>query len=127
VQTPSDLYKALHSEYNFDFDPCPLDPQPKWDGLHIESKQQITLLLEIVFCFFIGRSSTRLIGNNRFIRVCTRQFNHGHSLQKELKKQINKIMNNPLVNKILNVLEGRIRIKDEAIRLRRGDRVRVDA
>lgn len=32
--TPPDLYKKLDDEFNFDFDPCPLDPQ--FDGLSIE-------------------------------------------------------------------------------------------
>ena len=39
VQTPTDLYNVLNEEFNFDFDPCPLDPQPKWDGLQIEWKK----------------------------------------------------------------------------------------
>ncbi len=39
VQTPTDLYDALNREFNFDFDPCPLDPQPKVDGLQIEWKK----------------------------------------------------------------------------------------
>jgi hypothetical protein len=39
VQTPPDLYDALNREFNFDFDPCPLDPQPKVDGLKIEWKK----------------------------------------------------------------------------------------
>ncbi len=39
VQTPTDLYKELDKEYNFDFDPCPLDPQPKSNGLQIAWKK----------------------------------------------------------------------------------------
>jgi site-specific DNA-methyltransferase (adenine-specific) len=34
--TPAELYKKLNNEFNFDFDPCPLDPSPKVDGLSIE-------------------------------------------------------------------------------------------
>ena len=39
VQTPTDLYEVLNTEYNFDFDPCPLDPQPKLNGLQVEWKK----------------------------------------------------------------------------------------
>lgn len=39
VQTPVELYEALNEEFNFDFDPCPLDPLPKWDGLKIDWKK----------------------------------------------------------------------------------------
>jgi hypothetical protein len=39
IQTPKDLYDALNEEYNFDFDPCPLDEEPKWDGLKIAWKK----------------------------------------------------------------------------------------
>ena len=31
--TPQDLYKVLDQEFDFDFDPCPLNPQPLFDGL----------------------------------------------------------------------------------------------
>jgi len=35
--TPLDFYKELDKEYNFDFDPCPLNHDiNKWDGLEIE-------------------------------------------------------------------------------------------
>jgi hypothetical protein len=33
VETPTDLYEALDEIYNFDFDPCPVDP--KFDGLDV--------------------------------------------------------------------------------------------
>lgn len=32
--TPPDLYYKLHDKYDFDFDPCPLNPS--FDGLNIE-------------------------------------------------------------------------------------------
>ena len=32
--TPKDLYNSLNSEFNFDFDPCPLNSQ--FDGLQME-------------------------------------------------------------------------------------------
>ena len=35
--TPKDFYDELDKEFNFDFDPCPLDHDIKeWDGLEIE-------------------------------------------------------------------------------------------
>lgn len=35
--TPSNIYDALNAEFNFDFDPCPLNHDTsKWDGLNIE-------------------------------------------------------------------------------------------
>lgn len=33
-KTPDDIYKSLHQEFDFDFDPCPEDP--KFDGLSVE-------------------------------------------------------------------------------------------
>lgn len=33
-QTPPEIYAALNGEFNFDFDPCPINP--KFDGLNIE-------------------------------------------------------------------------------------------
>ncbi len=33
-QTPQELYDGLNKEFNFDFDPCPVNP--KFDGLEIE-------------------------------------------------------------------------------------------
>lgn len=33
-ETPPDLYNKLDQEFNFDFDPCPIDPS--FDGLLIE-------------------------------------------------------------------------------------------
>ena len=32
--TPSNIYDELNNEFNFDYDPCPLNP--KFDGLHSE-------------------------------------------------------------------------------------------
>lgn len=32
--TPSELYNQLDKEFNFDFDPCPINPT--FDGLSIE-------------------------------------------------------------------------------------------
>lgn len=34
--TPDDLYNALDKEFNFNFDPCPLNDDPVIDGLSIE-------------------------------------------------------------------------------------------
>lgn len=36
-KTPPELYSKLHSEFNFDFDPCPYsETEPLFDGLSIE-------------------------------------------------------------------------------------------
>ena len=35
-KTPEGLYKKLNEEFNFDFDPCPYNDNPKFDGLSIE-------------------------------------------------------------------------------------------
>lgn len=35
-KTPSGFYKQLDDEFNFDFDPCPLNPTPDKDGLQID-------------------------------------------------------------------------------------------
>ncbi len=36
-QTPEYIYEPLNKEFNFDFDPCPLQHDlNKWNGLHIE-------------------------------------------------------------------------------------------
>ena len=35
-KTPSDVYNKLDQEFNFDFDPCPLNDNPDFDGLAIE-------------------------------------------------------------------------------------------
>jgi len=36
-KTPKDLYDKLNNEFNFDFDPCPLNHDiTKWDGLNVE-------------------------------------------------------------------------------------------
>lgn len=36
-ETPKDFYNDLNEQYNFDFDPCPLNHDiDKWDGLEIE-------------------------------------------------------------------------------------------
>jgi site-specific DNA-methyltransferase (adenine-specific) len=34
-KTPSGFYAQLDAEFNFDFDPCPLNPTPQIDGLSI--------------------------------------------------------------------------------------------
>lgn len=34
-KTPSNLYNELNKEFNFDFDPCPLNENPAFDGLSI--------------------------------------------------------------------------------------------
>lgn len=34
--TPSDLYKSLDSEFSFNFDPCPLNEKPEFNGLEID-------------------------------------------------------------------------------------------
>ena len=40
-QTPKDLYDKLDKEFNFDFDPCPINHDlKKWDGLEIEWKKR---------------------------------------------------------------------------------------
>lgn len=36
-ETPKDLYNKLNDEFNFDFDPCPINHDlNKWNGLQIE-------------------------------------------------------------------------------------------
>lgn len=37
-QTPPDLYNALNAEFNFNFDPCPVNPQ--FDGLTVDWKER---------------------------------------------------------------------------------------
>lgn len=39
-KTPDAFYNILNSEFNFDFDPCPLNHDMAWDGLEIEWKQR---------------------------------------------------------------------------------------
>lgn len=34
--TPQDLYESLNKEFEFDYDPCPLNPNPQVDGLLAE-------------------------------------------------------------------------------------------
>lgn len=34
--TPSHVYEALNKEFNFNFDPCPLNAAPSFDGLAAE-------------------------------------------------------------------------------------------
>lgn len=34
--TPTDLYQKLNNEFHFDFDPCPLNENPEFNGLKIE-------------------------------------------------------------------------------------------
>jgi hypothetical protein len=34
-KTPEGFYKQLDEEFHFQFDPCPLNPHPEWDGLEI--------------------------------------------------------------------------------------------
>ena len=38
--TPKWLYDELNKEFHFDFDPCPLNDNPVFDGLSIEWKQR---------------------------------------------------------------------------------------
>lgn len=38
VNTPKAFYAELNAEFNFNFDPCPVDPQ--WDGLAIDWKER---------------------------------------------------------------------------------------
>ena len=35
-KTPSGFYNQLNDEFHFDFDPCPLNPTPEYDGLSID-------------------------------------------------------------------------------------------
>lgn len=35
-KTPDDVYKKLNEEFCFDFDPCPLNEDPNFDGLNID-------------------------------------------------------------------------------------------
>ena len=35
-KTPEGFYKQLNDEFKFDFDPCPLNPNPENDGLSID-------------------------------------------------------------------------------------------
>ena len=35
-KTPDDVYNKLNEEFHFDFDPCPLNERPDFDGLEIE-------------------------------------------------------------------------------------------
>ena len=35
-RTPKGFYDQLDAEFNFDFDPCPLNPTPEFDGLNID-------------------------------------------------------------------------------------------
>lgn len=35
-KTPIDVYNKLNEEFNFDFDPCPLNDNPDFDGLSVE-------------------------------------------------------------------------------------------
>ena len=37
-QTPQEIYDGLNKEFNFDFDPCPINP--KFDGLEIAWKKR---------------------------------------------------------------------------------------
>lgn len=40
-QTPPELYNKLNEEFNFNFDPCPLNHDLQiWDGLKIEWKER---------------------------------------------------------------------------------------
>ena len=38
--TPQNVFDELNKEFNFDFDPCPLNDNPAFDGLSIEWKQR---------------------------------------------------------------------------------------
>jgi site-specific DNA-methyltransferase (adenine-specific) len=35
-RTPTEFYNKLNQEFNFDFDPCPLNPKYETDGLKID-------------------------------------------------------------------------------------------
>lgn len=35
-RTPESLYKKLNEEFHFDFDPCPHNESPEFDGLRVE-------------------------------------------------------------------------------------------
>jgi site-specific DNA-methyltransferase (adenine-specific) len=35
-KTPEHVYNSLNKEFNFDFDPCPLNENPDFDGSNIE-------------------------------------------------------------------------------------------
>lgn len=37
-KTPDNVYNNLNNEFHFDFDPCPLNTNPEFDGLTIEWK-----------------------------------------------------------------------------------------
>lgn len=37
--TPLAFYQKLHQEFNFDFDPCPLNHDMSWDGLEVDWKK----------------------------------------------------------------------------------------
>ena len=39
-KTPKEFYDKLNKEFNFDFDPCPLNHDFSWDGLQIEWGQR---------------------------------------------------------------------------------------
>jgi len=40
-QTPKEFYEELNNEFNFNFDPCPLNHDiSEWDGLEIEWKER---------------------------------------------------------------------------------------
>lgn len=34
-RTPASVYASLNAEFAFRFDPCPMDDQSPWDGLHL--------------------------------------------------------------------------------------------
>lgn len=41
-ETPKDLYNKLNQEFNFDFDPCPINHDINlWNGLEIEWEKEI--------------------------------------------------------------------------------------
>lgn len=35
-KTPDDIYNKLNEEFNFNYDPCPLNPNPEFNGLNTE-------------------------------------------------------------------------------------------
>ena len=45
--TPKDVYQKLNDEFQFNFDPCPLNPNPEIDGLSIEWGGATLLILHI--------------------------------------------------------------------------------
>ena len=43
--TPKWLYEELDKEFHFDFDPCPLNEKPDFDGLSVDFKEKTYKML----------------------------------------------------------------------------------